>query len=316
MSAAENDSTPGTFSRRNALKLAAATGLTAIGGSALAFAGEHAPIVDAHIHCFAGKDDKQFPYHPQGPYKPAAPATPEQLLKCMDGAGTDYAIIVHPEPYQDDHAYLEHCLAVGKGRFKGTCLFFADREGSAAKMPALVKKGGLVAARIHAYAPERLAPLGKPELRAFWKQAADLGLAIQLHFEPRWAPGFEPLIQEFNQTPVIIDHLGRPFQGTPQEHDVVVRWSRFKNTTMKISAVPKTTEYPHRDITPVIRKLVDAYGADRMIYGGGFNADATPQSYRAERERIRSYFSYLPPEDQAKILGGTAAKLFKFNAKA
>jgi predicted TIM-barrel fold metal-dependent hydrolase len=300
------------MNRREVLKGAAAVAALSLAGSAALAAGERHPIIDTHIHCFAGKDDAKFPYHPRGPYKPAAPATPEHLLECMNGAGVDYAIIVHPEPYQDDHSYLEHCLAVGKGRFKATCLFFADREGSAAKMPELVRKGGIVAARIHAYAPERLAPLDKPELKAFWKLATDLGLAIQLHFEPRWAPAFEPLIKEFPDATVLIDHLGRPFQGTPQEHQTVIHFSKYKNTVMKLSAVPKTTEYPHRDATPVIRQLIDAYGPDRMMYGGGFNADATPQSYRAERERIRSYFSHLPAEDQAKILGGTAARLFKF----
>src|SRR5688572_11647246 len=68
------------------------------------------PVVDTHLHCFAGKDDKRFPYHPNGPYQPEKPATPEHLLKCMDEAGVDFAVVVHPEPYQDDHRYLEHCL--------------------------------------------------------------------------------------------------------------------------------------------------------------------------------------------------------------
>ena len=172
-------------------------------------------MIDTHLHCFAGKDDRRFPYHPQGPYQPAQPATPEHLLKCMDEAGVDHAIVVHPEPYQDDHRYLEYCLDVGKGKLKGTCLFFADRPGSLDRMSELVQKhdGQIVAARIHAYAPDRLPPFGKPELRAFWKRAGDLGLAVQLHFEPRYAPGFAPLIREFARTKVVIDHLGRPLQG-------------------------------------------------------------------------------------------------------
>jgi predicted TIM-barrel fold metal-dependent hydrolase len=307
-----------SVTRREVIKAAAFAGVAAVAGDAAigAAAGKAGPVVDTHVHCFAGADDKRFPYHEKGPYKPPVAATPEQLLKCMDGAGVDYAIIVHPEPYQDDHSYLEHCLQIGKGRLKGTCLFFADREGSAAGMAALVKKVPIVAARIHAYAPDRQPPFGKPELRAFWKQAADLGLAIQLHFEPRYAPGFGPLIKEFADTTVIIDHLGRPFQGTPQEHEMVIRGSQFKNTIMKVSSVPKATEYPHRDIGPTIKQLTEAWGADRMIYGGGFNADATPESYRAERERIRGYLAHLSDIDQAKIMGGTAARLFKFNANS
>jgi predicted TIM-barrel fold metal-dependent hydrolase len=299
------------MTRRTFLR-AAAVALSAAAPSPAAEA--KAPVVDAHLHCFAGPDDRRFPYHKDGPYRPEA-ATPEQLLKLMDGAGVDYAIVVHPEPYQDDHRYLEHCLEVGKGRLKGTCLFFAGREKAREQMAALVKKCPVVALRIHAYAPERLPPFGKPELKELWKAAADLGLAVQLHFEPRYAPGFEPLIKEFADTTVIIDHLGRPIQGSPEEHAVVVKWSRFKNTYMKLSALPSTREYPHRDVKPIVKQLADAYGADRLLYGGGFGSKATAESYRAAREEVRACLEHLSAAEQAQVLGGTAAKLFKLGER-
>lgn len=272
------------------------------------------PRVDTHLHCFAGGDDPRFPYHARAPYRPDAPATPEHLLTCMDGAGVDYAIVVHPEPYQDDHRYLEHCLNVGGKRLKGTLLLFADRRGSVERLPDLAKRLNVVATRVHAYAPDRLPPFGTAELRNYWKAATEAGLAMQLHFEPRWAPGFEPLIEEFRDTQVIVDHLGRPFQGTPAEHDVVVRWSRFPNVIMKMSSLPATTSYPHRDIGPVIRQLTGAYGADRMIYGGGFSADATAASYLAAFDRARALLAHLSKQDQDKILGTNAVKLFGFGA--
>jgi hypothetical protein len=87
-------------------------------------------VIDSHVHGFAGPDDPRFPYHPSGPYQPVEPATPEALLLCMDEASVDFAIVAYPEPYQDDHRYLEHCLDVGRGKLKGTCLFFADRPDS------------------------------------------------------------------------------------------------------------------------------------------------------------------------------------------
>lgn len=272
------------------------------------------PIVDTHVHCFAGTADARFPYHKDGPYKPEKASPPEDLLDCMKQAGVDFTVIVHPEPYQDDHRYLEHCLEVGKGKLKGTCLFFAGRPNSIRDMTALVKKhpGKIVTLRIHAYAPDRLPPFGKPELRELWKAATELGLAIQLHFEPRYAPGFEPLIQEFAKTKVIIDHLGRPLQGTPEEHDRVVKWSRFENTMTKLSSIPLTRTYPHRDVAPIIAKLVKAFGPGRLIYGGGWGEGSSGESYRASVERVRSFLSDLTASDQAKVLGGTAAKLFGF----
>src|SRR5438876_8227160 len=116
-----------------------ATTVALAGGSRLLGAADRVPIVDTHLHCFAGKDDPKFPYHKDAPYTPEA-ATPELLLKCMAGASVDFAVVVHPEPYQEDHRYLEHCLAVGNGKLKGTCLFFADREDSPKRLADLAKK--------------------------------------------------------------------------------------------------------------------------------------------------------------------------------
>lgn len=295
-----------------AMLLAEPTARHAVASETASAAAGHddTPLIDCHLHCFAGATDPRFPYHQAAPYRPTDAATPEQLLHCMDGAGVRQAIVVHPEPYQDDHRYLEHCLHVGGDRLKGTALVFADSDAAEAKLTELANRLPLIAARVHAYAPERLPPFGSPELRSLWRTATELGLAMQLHFEPRYAAGFEPLIREFAETPVIIDHLGRPFQGTPEEHRIVIRWADLPNTWLKVSSIPAKTSYPHRDIRPVIGELSRAYGAQRMLYGGGFNAQATPQSYRAAFDRAAELLGEFSAEEKAKVLGGNAARLF------
>jgi predicted TIM-barrel fold metal-dependent hydrolase len=272
---------------------------------------QRVPVVDTHLHCFAGRDDKRFPYHERAPYRPDEVSSPEHLLRCMEGAGVDYAVVVHPEPYQDDHRYLEHCLQVGKGKLKGTALVFADRPGSVAQLPNLVKRLGVVAVRIHAYNPERLPPFGRRELRDLWVQASDLGIAVQLHFEPRYAPGFEAYIKEFANTKVLIDHLGRPFQGTPQEYATVLGFARYPNTIMKLSSIPTPRQYPHREVGPVLKQILNAWGPDRLLHAGGYSAQATAESYRGEKERLRTLLPQLSREDQDKILGGNAVRLFR-----
>src|SRR4051794_28895480 len=117
---------------------------TFLGATALALGAgptaKRSPVVDAHVHCFAGKDDRRWPYHARAPYRPPAASTPQELLKAMTGAGVDYAVIVHPEPYQDDHRYLEYCLKLAPKRLKGTCLFFADKPGASARLKDLAGK--------------------------------------------------------------------------------------------------------------------------------------------------------------------------------
>jgi predicted TIM-barrel fold metal-dependent hydrolase len=271
------------------------------------------PVVDTHLHCFAGPNDKQFPYHKDAPYEPDA-ATPEHLLKCMAGAGVDYAIVVHPEPYQDDHRYLEHCLAVGKGKLKGTCLYFAGTPNVKARMTELAKKLPLTSIRVHAYNPERFPPFDGTALKDLWKLAGELNLAVQLHFEPRFGIAFEPFIREFPSIRVLVDHLGRPLQGTPKEHAAILNWSKYDHVTMKLSAVPSRGVYPHRDPAPAIKQLTTAFGTERLMYGGGFGPAATPESYRKERERIAGFLTHLSDAERAKIFGGNAAKYFGFNA--
>jgi predicted TIM-barrel fold metal-dependent hydrolase len=306
-------------SRRRFLQTTGAASLVAAAGARNdSWAGENPrPLrVDTHVHCFAGTDDPRFPYHERGPYRPPAAATPEHLLRCMREAQVDHAIIVHPEPYQDDHRYLEHCLQAGKGRLKGTLLVFADQAASLDKVPDLCRRLDVVALRVHAHSENRLPPFGKPELRRLWRLAAEHQLAVQLHFVPRYAPGFEPLIRDFPDTKVIIDHMGRPFQGTPAEHAVVMGWARLPNTIMKVSSLSAVEANPELKAGAMIRTLTDAWGAERMIYGDGFGADTTEASYAQAFARTQSYLAHLSSTDQQKILGGTAQRLFKFQGAA
>ena len=302
----------GAVSRREFLVLATAGAAVS---SIAATDAKRPPVVDTHTHCFAGKGDARFPYHPRGTYQPEQPTTPEFLLKLMDGAGVDFAVVVHPEPYQDDHSYLEHCLAIGKGRLKGTLLVFCDRPGSMEKLPELAKRLPVVTARIHAYQADRLPPFGKPELRRLWQLATDHGLAIQLHFVPEHATGFEPLLREFKQTRVIVDHLGRPFGARAADYDRVVRWADFPNVVMKLSSLPAPDAQEAAELPLVLRRLTDAFGADRLIYGGGFEEKATAESYRRERERLAGLLSFLSSTARAQVLGGNAARWFGFIAR-
>jgi predicted TIM-barrel fold metal-dependent hydrolase len=306
------------LSRREFLKAGATASLASAGllpaGTLAQDPPKRLPRVDTHAHCFAGKNDPRFPYHELAPYRPDTPSPPEHLLKCMADGGVDYAVLVHPEPYQDDHRYLEYCLEVGKGKLKGTLLAFAGREGSVERVPELARRLDVVALRIHAYVPERLPPLGKPEVRNLWKTIADSGMAVELQVTPRYAPAFEPLIREFSGTPVVVDHLGFPFHGTPDEHETIVKWRRFPNVFIKLSDLPSRDVYPYRDIGPIIQRFTIDWGPERMVYGGGVGGTGTGERYRRAFDRAAAYLTHLSADDQAKILGGNAYKLFRFGA--
>ena len=63
-------------------------------------------LIDTHIHMFA-RDRERWPLHPNSPYDPDIRDL-DDYRKFIAESRIDHSIIVHPEPYQDNHEYLEY----------------------------------------------------------------------------------------------------------------------------------------------------------------------------------------------------------------
>lgn len=280
-------------------------------------------LIDTHIHLFAD-DQQRFPFHASAVYKPAA-APLQAYNRFVKEAGIDHTIIVHPEPYQDDHRYLEYCFANEPklGFYKGTCLYDPIDPATPARMAELVKRnpGRIVALRVHENQPLSAKPttsgsirdrdMRHPQLKKAWEAAGKLGLAIQMHFIPCWAGHIGELAAAFPKTPVILDHLARAGQGAPQEYEGVLRLAKLPRIYMKFSGVGFSSKqkHPFRDTMPLVQRTVEAFGPDRMLWGGlGHNLKEFEQAV----ELFETQFAFLKEADRAKIRGLNAAKLFGF----
>jgi predicted TIM-barrel fold metal-dependent hydrolase len=277
--------------------------------------------IDTHIHLF---DPARFPYHAKATYK-APPAPLEEYLAFAKEASLAHAVIVHPEPYQDDHRYLEYAFAHEgtPGFFKGTCLFDPIDPRTPARMREIVarNKGRIVALRIHAMnapgkPPVRSGPikdrdLRDPAMRVTWKQAADLGLAAQIHFLPHHAPEIGKLASEFPTVSVILDHLGRFGLGSSQAAEQVIALGRQRNVIMKFSSPRHSSKqpYPHADVKPFVKRCYEAFGAERIIWG---SLGHTVADYRRNEELLAFHFDYASAYERAKIRGLNAKRLFRF----
>jgi predicted TIM-barrel fold metal-dependent hydrolase len=270
-----------------------------------------APLtIDTHIHLF---DPLRFPYAPNATYTPSA-YTLEDHAKLAAATGLNHAIIVHPEPYQDDHRSLEYFFdhEPQPGYFKGTCLFDPFRDDAPSRMRELVRRhpNRIVALRIHAMSrtPEQSGPirnrdLADPRMAACWKAATDLGLAAQVHFIPAQAANVRALAARFRDTTVILDHMGRPGQGTEDEYLDVLKMAALPRVILKYS---NWEEYKG-DLPSLTRRLFEAFGPERMIWGVLGN---TPAEYRTHLERFEDALSFASAADRAKIRGETARRLF------
>src|SRR5436305_5040339 len=135
--------------RRRAFLSGLAAGAAAV--SARAATRPAGPIVDTHVHLFS-PDLKRFPLAPNATYKPT-PLSVEDYVRFAKSVGIDHAVIVHPEPYQDDYRYLEYCFTQEPSPyfFKGTCLFDPTAPDTPDRLATLVGMNPkrIVALRIH-----------------------------------------------------------------------------------------------------------------------------------------------------------------------
>ncbi|HEY2018118.1 MAG TPA: amidohydrolase family protein [Bryobacteraceae bacterium] len=281
-------------------------------------------LIETHVHLF-GDDPARFPFS-KASYQPK-PNPVEPFVKFAQEAKLDHAVIVHPEPYQDDHRYLEYCLSKepSKGFFKATCLFDPIDPETPKRMQTLMKRnpGRIVALRIHeTHNPGtpsttngaiRDRDLHDPQMAKTWAAAHELGLGIQLHFIPHYAPQIAELVAKFRDMPIILDHLARGGHGTPEEFDEVLKLSKYPRVYMKYSdtgvAACSRQPYPHLDAKPIVRRAYEAFGAERMIWGELGNSMATFEKTAA---LLDTMFDYAPDSDRVKIRGLTAKKLFAF----
>jgi predicted TIM-barrel fold metal-dependent hydrolase len=280
-------------------------------------------LVDTHIHLFSS-DPVAFPYPADAPYKPP-PQPLEEYVKVVASAHINHTVIVHPEPYQDDHRYLEYCFAhePSPGYFKGTCLFDPIAPRTPERIEALVAKNPkrIVALRIHEMRARGLPPttagsikerdLRSPAMQNTWRKVQQLGLAIQMHFLPFFAPQIGELCARFPDVPVLLDHLARAGQGTDADFQEVLKLAKMPRVYMKFSGIGYSSKqpFPHSDAKPLVRRAFDAFGSDRVLWGGLGN---TVQEFDRQVQLFETMFDFASETERAKIRGLNAMKLFRF----
>ena len=70
-------------------------------------------IIEWNNHIFS-PDLQRYPFHPQATYHPDLSQKPidplQDYLDHMERDGIDRAVLVHPEPYGDNHQLILDCL--------------------------------------------------------------------------------------------------------------------------------------------------------------------------------------------------------------
>lgn len=266
-------------------------------------------IIEWNAHMFSA-DTTRYPIHPRATYNPGpARSSADPLadyLARMERLGIDRAVLVHPEPYGNDHSLVLDCLEREPERFKATALYYPRDTDAPARLRELVaQQPKIVAIRFHATHRDRKSYLDSfddPGVVALWKTAAELGLIVELHIGPYYAHQIVPLVKEYAETPVLIDHLAEPHVGNSVEYADVLDLARFDHVYMKLSGLDHfAKDAPlYTSARAFTRWVVAAYGPKQMVWGSG-----TP-------EIVDAHMQAYSEEDRALVKGINLARLLNW----
>ncbi len=143
-----------------------------------------------------------------------------------------------------------------------------------------------------------------------------------------------PIAERYGDLTLIIDHVGLPqppaeapdtppFKKLPE----LLALARYPNVAVKLCGVPGLSmeQYPFNDVWPAVRELVDAFGANRLLWasdigrfrgrvGWHVRVPGTEAHYPGQHTYAESLSFYrdttlLSQEEKKLILGGTLREL-------
>ena len=284
------------------------------------------PVVDTHMHVWSDQP-ASFPFaHPFDPaFKaPACKATVDMLLDDMDANGVTHCILVQVIFHGWDNRYVAHCAKLHPKRLKAHGLIDPTDPEVAKKLEYWVKEQGLSGMRFSPiYYKGKDDWLNARSSDALWKRAEELGAVFNFFISTPQLPKLEDMVKRFSGVQVVIDHLAQAdlkVEDPLPELKKLLALTRYPNVWVKVSeltSVSRSGKYPFRDAHPWVKRVYDAFGPDRLLWGTGYPGSARGHYQRPtlkeELALIREEIPFFTAADKDKILGGNAARLWKFD---
>jgi predicted TIM-barrel fold metal-dependent hydrolase len=258
-------------------------------------------IVDAHVHVFrrAALDGRE----PDALVPAEREAPVEQLRALMDAHGVGRAILV-PLDGRD-----EYVASVLDDRFAAIAVGLHD-----------------LARRRETFAFDGVRTQRLDDREAL-QWVSDHGLVLWTYLTPDQLPALRELPAAFPELRIVLNHLGffphdmrvdahgRPrFEDPlPRERvEAVLALARFETVHVMLSGqyALSAQEPPYRDLDPVIGRLADAYGAERMLWASDHPWIDDVPGYGTMLALPAQALPDASPAELEAIRGGTALRLF------
>lgn len=275
-------------------------------------------ITDAQVHLWPA-NSPEFPWASNAAPHLPEPMPAERMLGLMDEAGVDRAIISPQVTAGRSPAYAIHVSKKYPKRFRVMPWFAANKPEQFDLLPRWLDTPGVCSLRLSLNSEDEMKMFNDGALEPLWKAVTQYRIPMAV-FRREGCGVIEPVICKYPDMVVIVDHFN---WATPKDRErkmvEMETLAKYPNVYIKVSALPRLTDSPppYADMEPLIKRVHAAYGARRLMWGSDQTQimGAKRGTFNDSVDIIRvSAAKYLPREDIAWILNGTAAKVLNWPA--
>ena len=272
-------------------------------------------ITDSQVHIWeVDRADRPWPKplrnQPQLPDGFSA----EQMIAAMDTAGVDRAVIVPPTWVGENNLTAQEASEKYPGRFAVMSRFDPQAADARSSLKGWLQQPHMLGIRMTFRVGPYSSWLDDDTLHWFWAACEELGVPVMV-LVSGVARKIQPVAERHQGLKLIIDHMGCDLSskdGAFATLDDLLALARYQNVSVKTSSAPCFSQepYPFRDIEPHLRRIYDAFGPRRMLWG----ADLTrlTSTYEECLKHFQEGLDFLSEDDKEWVLGRSLAEILRW----
>ncbi|MBI4587615.1 MAG: amidohydrolase [Candidatus Rokubacteria bacterium] len=269
-------------------------------------------IVDSQVHIWgANTPERPWPAGRENQAQRPIPLGAEELLGAMDAAGVDRVLIVPPSWEGDRNDLALDAAARYPTRFAVMGRFPVETPSEGARLATWRRQPGMLGVRLTLHRDPWKTWFENGTIDWFWPAAERAGLPVMVYV-PGAVKRLDAVAGRHPGLRLIVDHLalslGKRDDAAFADLDEVLAMARYPNVAVKPSALPCYTSeaYPFRGLHRHIRRVYDAFGPRRMLWGTDYSR--LPCPYRQAITLFTEALDFLSAEDKEWIMGRAAAE--------
>lgn len=277
-------------------------------------------IADAQVHVW-GPNTPQRPWR-IGPVKPhrEVPLGPEDLLREMDAAGVERAILVPPSWDANRNDLVLEAARRHPRRFAVMGRLDLEAPSAREQVRAWRSEPGMLGLRLSFNRREWMPALTEGRVDWLWEEAERAGVPVMVMVNHALVPRIDRIAERHPGLQLALCHLaltsGQKDEQAFRDFDQVLAIARRPNIAVKASALPCYTDdvYPYRRLHPYLRRVYDAFGPRRIFWGTDFSR--LPCSYREAVTMFTEEIPWLSAEDKEWIMGRALCEWLRWEPPA